>query len=389
MPSLLPRWRGAAPIQRAILAGDTETGVVPDADGSRAGYRPGAAASDARRFAPTTPAARCTIGSPSWAPTCLREGLRRMLAGEALHRNAAAAMQASTYAHKLDKAEARLDFDASRDRTGAQGARVRSVAGRRSGDRRRTRAHLGGAGIAGADTHAAPGAVHRGQRATASTSPAATARCAITALQRAGGKRDRCARLPQRTSRTAPVAHDASSSADDRYPRTGRAGPGRSRLARRLAARSRWRLRTTAGRSARSRVADGAAQRRRALVAALRRGDWIDLLEKPLRHKEPAIHALLVLGLVQLEILGLQRLRRSGRHGRSGARVAARAQLAGPGQRRAAALAARTRNPDRRARCQDRGHAARASGWLADAIAQRLAGTGRCGDGRRQSSNRR
>src|SRR5512139_3567394 len=26
--SLLPRWRGAAPIQRAILAGDTETGIT-------------------------------------------------------------------------------------------------------------------------------------------------------------------------------------------------------------------------------------------------------------------------------------------------------------------------------------------------------------------------
>src|SRR3984957_9789878 len=26
-PSLLPRWRGAAPIQRAIMAGDTQTGV--------------------------------------------------------------------------------------------------------------------------------------------------------------------------------------------------------------------------------------------------------------------------------------------------------------------------------------------------------------------------
>ena len=26
-PSLLPRWRGAAPIERAILAGDSETGV--------------------------------------------------------------------------------------------------------------------------------------------------------------------------------------------------------------------------------------------------------------------------------------------------------------------------------------------------------------------------
>ena len=25
--SLLPRWRGAAPVERAILAGDTETGV--------------------------------------------------------------------------------------------------------------------------------------------------------------------------------------------------------------------------------------------------------------------------------------------------------------------------------------------------------------------------
>jgi methionyl-tRNA formyltransferase len=25
--SILPRWRGAAPIQRAIMAGDTETGV--------------------------------------------------------------------------------------------------------------------------------------------------------------------------------------------------------------------------------------------------------------------------------------------------------------------------------------------------------------------------
>ncbi|MBL4667272.1 MAG: hypothetical protein JKY04_07840, partial [Sneathiella sp.] len=34
--SLLPRWRGAAPIQRAIMAGDTETGVgipSPQSDG--------------------------------------------------------------------------------------------------------------------------------------------------------------------------------------------------------------------------------------------------------------------------------------------------------------------------------------------------------------------
>ena len=31
--SLLPRWRGAAPIQRAIEAGDNETGINYDADG--------------------------------------------------------------------------------------------------------------------------------------------------------------------------------------------------------------------------------------------------------------------------------------------------------------------------------------------------------------------
>ena len=27
-PSLLPRWRGAAPVERAIMAGDVETGVT-------------------------------------------------------------------------------------------------------------------------------------------------------------------------------------------------------------------------------------------------------------------------------------------------------------------------------------------------------------------------
>ena len=41
--SLLPRWRGAAPIQRAILAGDAETGRRHHADGGRARYRAGAA----------------------------------------------------------------------------------------------------------------------------------------------------------------------------------------------------------------------------------------------------------------------------------------------------------------------------------------------------------
>jgi len=43
-PSLLPRWRGAAPVERAILAGDAETGVtihrtVAELDGGPAGVQ--------------------------------------------------------------------------------------------------------------------------------------------------------------------------------------------------------------------------------------------------------------------------------------------------------------------------------------------------------------
>ncbi len=39
--SLLPRWRGAAPVERAILAGDDETGVSDDDPRGDARHRPG------------------------------------------------------------------------------------------------------------------------------------------------------------------------------------------------------------------------------------------------------------------------------------------------------------------------------------------------------------
>ena len=39
--SLLPRWRGAAPINRAIMAGDAETGVSIMRIDRRARHRPG------------------------------------------------------------------------------------------------------------------------------------------------------------------------------------------------------------------------------------------------------------------------------------------------------------------------------------------------------------
>jgi methionyl-tRNA formyltransferase len=106
--SLLPRWRGAAPIQRAILAGDDESGV--DLMQMEAGLDTGPVLIERR----TAIAADETGGSlhdrlSSLGADALAEGLRRTMAGETL----ASRIQAEAgveYAHKLDKAEARLDF---------------------------------------------------------------------------------------------------------------------------------------------------------------------------------------------------------------------------------------------------------------------------------------
>lgn len=106
--SLLPRWRGAAPIQRAILAGDAETGVCLMQ--MEAGLDTGPVLLSAR--APIR--ADDTGGSlhdrlAELGAAVLSEGLQRVSRGEAL----AATPQSSggvTYAHKLDKAEAKLDF---------------------------------------------------------------------------------------------------------------------------------------------------------------------------------------------------------------------------------------------------------------------------------------
>jgi len=106
--SLLPRWRGAAPIQRAILAGDTESGV--DLMQMEAGLDTGPVLVERR----TPIAADDTGGSlhdrlAALGAEALAEGLRRTMAGEVL---AARAQddEGVAYAHKLDKAEARLDF---------------------------------------------------------------------------------------------------------------------------------------------------------------------------------------------------------------------------------------------------------------------------------------
>ncbi len=111
--SLLPRWRGAAPIQRAILAGDTETGVCLMQ--MEAGLDSGPVLAEVR-----TPITADETGGS------LHDRLSR-LAAELLTAHlddlAAGRLQPRpqdesrvTYAHKLDKHEAAIDWlqDAAR-----------------------------------------------------------------------------------------------------------------------------------------------------------------------------------------------------------------------------------------------------------------------------------
>lgn len=106
--SLLPRWRGAAPIQRAIEAGDAETGV--DLMQMERGLDTGPVLLERR----TPIHADDTGGSlhdrlATIGAELLIEGLARLRAGEPLPQQPQPE-QGVTYAHKLDKAEARLDF---------------------------------------------------------------------------------------------------------------------------------------------------------------------------------------------------------------------------------------------------------------------------------------
>jgi methionyl-tRNA formyltransferase len=106
--SVLPRWRGAAPIQRAILAGDAESGV--DLMQMEAGLDTGPVLLRRR-----TPIRRDDTGGSlhdrlaALGAEVLAEGLRRTLAGEVLVATPQPA-DGVTYAHKLEKAEAKLDF---------------------------------------------------------------------------------------------------------------------------------------------------------------------------------------------------------------------------------------------------------------------------------------
>ena len=112
--SLLPRWRGAAPIQRAILAGDAETGV--GIMQMEAGLDTGPVRLEGR-----TPVARKTAGALTRELADM--GARLMvavLADPAAHPPVAQAETGVTHAPKIDKAEARIDFAAAADQVERQ-----------------------------------------------------------------------------------------------------------------------------------------------------------------------------------------------------------------------------------------------------------------------------
>ncbi len=105
--SLLPRWRGAAPLQRAVMAGDLQTGVMV------------MRMEEGLDTGPVAMAETMTIGPDTTAGEVHD---RLMLLGADLMARALAALSRGalgftpqteagvTYAHKIDKAEARIDW---------------------------------------------------------------------------------------------------------------------------------------------------------------------------------------------------------------------------------------------------------------------------------------
>jgi methionyl-tRNA formyltransferase len=107
--SLLPRWRGAAPIQRAVMAGDEKTGVQVMA--MEEGLDTGAVLLSAE-----TPIGRKTAGEltdelAKTGATLMAEGLKLLESGSATA--VPQAEEGVTYAKKILKDEARIDWTKS------------------------------------------------------------------------------------------------------------------------------------------------------------------------------------------------------------------------------------------------------------------------------------
>jgi len=105
--SLLPRWRGAAPIQRAIMAGDTQTGVqvMRMTEGLDEGP---VLATATLRIGPLDTAGALTERMAAAGAELLAQTLPAIAAGTAVE--TAQAADGATYARKIRPKEARIDW---------------------------------------------------------------------------------------------------------------------------------------------------------------------------------------------------------------------------------------------------------------------------------------
>ncbi|RZF66220.1 methionyl-tRNA formyltransferase [Sphingomonas populi] len=112
--SLLPRWRGAAPIQRAILAGDAETGVCIMQ--MEAGLDTGPVRLEGR-----TPIADKTAGILTDELSAMGARLMVTVLGDIdAHPPVPQPEDGVTYAAKIDKAETRIDWTQSAEQVERQ-----------------------------------------------------------------------------------------------------------------------------------------------------------------------------------------------------------------------------------------------------------------------------
>jgi methionyl-tRNA formyltransferase len=102
--SLLPRWRGAAPVQRAILAGDTETGVAIMQ--MEKGLDTGPVRLEGRLRIGRETAGELTAALAALGARLMCDVLDDLPG----HPPRPQPADGVTYAHKIDKAEARIDW---------------------------------------------------------------------------------------------------------------------------------------------------------------------------------------------------------------------------------------------------------------------------------------
>ena len=107
--SLLPRWRGAAPVQRAIMAGDAETGV--DLMRLEEGLDTGPVARELRApIRADDTAGDLTAILAALGAKMIAEALPELAGGRLDFRPQSA--EGVTYAHKIEKGEAPIDWTA-------------------------------------------------------------------------------------------------------------------------------------------------------------------------------------------------------------------------------------------------------------------------------------